>query len=59
MISNKWLYLWKCFILDKVCSQSTSKVIEKIGWEELVELSDNPVVGVLPPGMITNEEDLF
>lgn len=53
------MYMWKCFILDKVCSQSTSKIADELDWAEQVELSDNPDIGVLPPGMITNEEDLY
>lgn len=59
MISNKWLYLWKCFILNKICEQKEDLSEENEDWSQSLVRSLNPVVGILPPGMISNEEDLF
>ena len=53
MLSNKWLYLWKCFVLNRVCKDDNDD------WGDYVSQSENPAIGVLPPGMITNEEDLM
>ena len=44
-ISVKWLYKWKCFVLNTP--------------SPLVEMAPNHLVGVLPPGPIANEHDLF
>ena len=52
IISNKWLYLWKCFVLNRLCPDDED-------WGAYVAQSENPAIGILPPGMISNEEDLM
>jgi len=56
MISNKWLYLWKCFVLNRLCTASAE---DDDDWSDYVDQSENPAIGILPPGMISNEEDLM
>jgi hypothetical protein len=56
IISNKWLYKWKCFIQNQV---TLNNFFDNEEWAASVSLSTNSEVGVLPPGLISNMEDLF
>jgi len=56
IISNKWLYKWKCFIQNQV---TLNNFFDNEEWAASITLSNNSEVGVLPPGLISNEEDLF
>ena len=56
MVSNKWLYKWKSFIQNQV---TLNNFFDNEEWAASVNLSLNPDVGVLPPGLISNEEDFF
>lgn len=56
MVSNKWLYKWKSFIQNQV---TLNNFFDNEEWAASVNLSQNPDIGVLPPGMISNEEDFF
>ncbi len=44
MVSAEWLSQWKSFISNKV----------KQGQADTIRMSENPAVGVLPPGPISN-----
>ena len=56
VISNKWLYKWKCFIQNQV---TLNNYFDNDEWAASISLSNNSEIGVLPPGLISNEEDLF
>ena len=56
VISNKWLYKWKCFIQNQV---TLNNFFDNEDWAASISLSNNSDIGVLPPGLISNEEDLF
>ena len=56
IISNKWLYKWKCFIQNQV---TLNNFFDNEEWAASISLSNNSEIGVLPPGLISNEEDLF
>ena len=56
MVSNKWLYKWKCFIQNRV---TLNNYFDNADWAACISISNNSDVGVLPPGLISNEEDLF
>lgn len=56
IISNKWLYKWKCFIQNEV---TLNNFFDNEEWAASISLSNNSEIGVLPPGLISNEEDLF
>ena len=56
MISNKWLYKWKSFVQNQV---TLNNFFDNEEWAASVEISPNKKIGVLPPGMISNEEDFF
>ena len=56
MVSNKWLYKWKSFITNQV---TLNNFFDNEEWAASVNISPNPNVGVLPPGLISNEEDFF
>lgn len=56
IISNKWLYKWKCFIQNSV---TLNNYFDNEDWAASISLSNNSEIGVLPPGLISNEEDLF
>ena len=56
MVSNKWLYKWKSFITNQV---TLNNFFDNEEWAASVNISSNPDVGVLPPGLISNEEDFF
>ena len=56
MVSNKWLYKWKCFMQNEVTLNS---LFDNEEWAASISLSTNSEIGVLPPGLISNEEDLF
>ena len=51
MISADWLLQWKCYIANKV-SSSAKKQCPNI--EKLLRYSENPKIGILPPGPISN-----
>ena len=53
MISNDWLYRWKCFVSNKVSSQSASPSSEDQA--KFMRRSANQRLGFLPPGPISNE----
>ena len=53
MISSEWLFQWKCFISNRTSSlKSLPQTVDS------VSVSENPLIGVLPPGPISNF-DLF
>jgi len=54
--SNKWLYKWKSFITNQV---TLNNFFDNEEWAASVNMSLNPDIGVLPPGIISNEEDFF
>ena len=54
LISSEWLYLWKCFISNRIASIGNLPPTVK----DSVKMSSNPKVGILPPGPISNQ-DLF
>ena len=56
MISNKWYYKWKCFIQNQV---NLNELYDNEEWAASISLSCNSEIGVLPPDLISNEEDLF
>ena len=56
IISNKWLYKWKCFIQNQV---TLNNFFDNEDWAASISISTNSDIGVLPPGLISNEEDLF
>lgn len=56
MVSNKWLYRWKSFIMNQV---TLNNFFDNEEWAASVNLSQNRDIGVLPPGLISNEEDFF
>ena len=56
IISNKWLYKWKCFMQNQV---TLNNFFDNEEWAAQITLSTNSEIGVLPPGLISNEEDLF
>jgi hypothetical protein len=51
--------MWKCFILNKVCDQNEDLSDDNDDWTNYIRMSGNNQIGILPPGMISNEEDLF
>ena len=56
IISNKWLYKWKCFIQNQV---TLNNFFDNDEWAASISISNNSEIGILPPGLISNEEDLF
>jgi DUSP domain len=56
LVSNKWLYEWKCFIQNRI---SLNQLFDNKSWTKRVRKSENLDIGVLPPGPITNQQDLF
>lgn len=56
IISNKWLYKWKCFIQNQV---TLNNFFDNDDWAASISISNNSEIGILPPGLISNEEDLF
>ncbi len=65
MLSCEWLAQWKSFISNKISSSLSLQVSQSSdlkgsveGIKPRVRLSENPRIGVLPPGPITND-DLF
>jgi len=55
-VSNKWLYRWRCFIQNNI---SLNSLFDNKHWVKSVEQSENPEIGILPPGPITNEQDFY
>jgi len=51
LVSNKWLYNWKCFIQNRV---TLNHVFDNKSWAKHINKSENLDVGILPPGPITN-----
>lgn len=58
-MSSRWLYYWKCFVQNRVTASSYFEEHELLEWAETVPRSDNPEIGILPPGPISNHLDLF
>jgi hypothetical protein len=56
LVSNKWIYRWKCFIQNKV---TLNHLFDNKTWAKHIKKSENLDIGVLPPGPITNQQDLF
>ena len=56
IISNKWLYKWKCFVQNQV---TLNNFFDNDEWAASISISNNSEIGILPPGLISNEEDLF
>ena len=56
IISNKWLYKWKCFIQNQV---TLNNFFDNDEWAASISISNNSEIGILPPGLISNEEDLY
>ena len=56
IVSNKWLYKWKCFIQNEV---TLNNFFDNEEWAASIDVSQNENIGVLPPGQITNREDLL
>ena len=52
LVSNKWLYNWRCFIQNKVTLNS---LFDNKKWARKVSKSINLDIGVLPPGPVTNQ----
>lgn len=55
MISGDWLLQWKSFISNKV---SSNLLKTNPNAKYIIRFSDNPKIGILPPGPISNY-DLF
>eukprot|EP00347_Sterkiella_histriomuscorum_P005030 403358170 len=67
MISSEWLTSWKCFISNRISNQSSKIEISQSNLAQdsnqlpirsQARVSENPKIGVLPPGPISND-DLF
>ena len=56
IVSNKWLYKWKCFIQNSV---TLNNFFDNEEWAASISISTNSDIGVLPPGLISNDEDLL
>ena len=48
MVSSEWLFQWKCFISNKLSLNASPEILN------LVKVSKNEKIGVLPPGPISN-----
>mmetsp|Transcript_22943 Transcript_22943/g.35362 ORF Transcript_22943/g.35362 Transcript_22943/m.35362 type:complete len:93 (+) Transcript_22943:1583-1861(+) len=46
IVSNEWLFKWKCFVSNKISSSASQSLRDR------VVQSENPSIGVLPPGPI-------
>ena len=54
MISSEWLSQWKSFISNKASSLSKDQVAAP--FKARLRVSENPRVGILPPGPISNDD---
>ena len=51
IISTNWLLQWKCFLSNK----TTAKIEgDELDFKHYLSISENPSIGVLPPGPISN-----
>ena len=48
-MSGEWLFLWKCFISNKVSASANAELKSKVNY------SSNKEIGILPPGPISNQ----
>jgi len=52
LVSCEWLAQWKCFLENKISSSNGQVSQERL--HHIVRLSENPRIGVLPPGPVDN-----
>lgn len=55
IISTQWLIHWKCFLSNKTIAKVDGNDVD---FKDQLSISENPNIGVLPPGPISNS-DLF
>jgi hypothetical protein len=56
LVSNKWLYEWKCFVQNKI---TLNQLFDNKSWAKHIRKSENLDIGILPPGPVSNQQDLF
>jgi hypothetical protein len=52
IISSEWLSQWKSFISNKASSLSK----DEVAYKSRLRVSENPKIGILPPGPISNDD---